>query len=103
MVVAFSLWHLSFGGLKTLRQKNVVTGIPEISVPLKVCEECVVSKQSRSQFPKGKSWRANDVLELVHSDICGPINPSSNGGKETSLLSSMIFSEKLGCIFYRKN
>lgn len=30
---------------------------------------------------KGKSWRANEVLELVHSDICGPITPSYNGRK----------------------
>lgn len=29
----------------------------------------------------GKTWIAKDVLELVHSDLCGPINPTSNGGK----------------------
>nr|GLL21891.1 uncharacterized protein LOC109151979 [Ipomoea trifida] len=44
-----------------------------------VCEECVVSKQHLNQFPQKGSWRASRPLELVHSDICGPINPSSNG------------------------
>ncbi|RVW73046.1 Retrovirus-related Pol polyprotein from transposon RE1 [Vitis vinifera] len=44
-----------------------------------VCEECVVGKQHRSQFPQGKSRRAKNVLELVHSDIYDPINPTSNG------------------------
>ena len=77
----FHYGHLSFGGLKTLQQKNMVTGLPQISTPSQIYEECVVSKQHRSKFPKGKSWRVKEVLQLVYSDICGPINPTSNGGK----------------------
>ena len=76
----FRYGHLNFGDLKTLQKKNMVTGLPQIQTP-QICEECVIGKQHRYQFPKGKSWRANKVLELVHSDICGPINPTSNGGK----------------------
>ncbi|KAL0287793.1 UNVERIFIED_CONTAM: Retrovirus-related Pol polyprotein from transposon TNT 1-94 [Sesamum angustifolium] len=53
----FRYGHLHFGGLKTLQQKN------------------------RDSFSKGKSWRAKQVLELIHSDLCGPIDPISNGGK----------------------
>jgi len=59
----------------------MVIGLPQIIVPSKVCEECVVGKQHCSQFPLEKSWRSKNVLELIHSNICGPINPSSNGGK----------------------
>ncbi|TXG73414.1 hypothetical protein EZV62_001993 [Acer yangbiense] len=59
----------------------MVTGLPQIIAPSEVCEECVVSKQHRNQFPQGKSWRAKKQLELVHSDLCRSINPSSNGGK----------------------
>ena len=58
-----------------------MTGLPQIIAPSQVCEECVVGKQNCSQFPKNKSWREKDVLELVHSHIYGHINPSSNGGK----------------------
>ena len=81
MALAFRYGHLNFVGLKTLQQKDKVTSLPQITIPSQVCEECVVSKQHRSQFPQGKSWRAKSVLELIHSDICGLINPSSNGGK----------------------
>ena len=77
----FCYGHLSFGGLKTLQQKNMVAGLPQIRIPSQVCEECVVGKQHRSQFSQGKSWRAKVALELIHSDICGPITPCSNGGK----------------------
>lgn len=73
--------HLSFGGLKTLQQKNMVAGLPKFESPSEICEECVVSKQHRDPFPKGKSSRATKALELVHSDLCGPIKPMSNGGK----------------------
>ena len=58
----FRYGHLSFGGLKTLQQKNMVTGLPQISILSQVCEECVVGKQHRSQFPQGNSWRAKGVL-----------------------------------------
>lgn len=55
--------------------------LPPIQTSSQICEECVVSKQHRDHFPKRKSQRAKKVLELVHPDICGPINPTSNGGK----------------------
>ncbi|GKV36625.1 hypothetical protein SLEP1_g44733 [Rubroshorea leprosula] len=71
--------HLNFGGLKQLQQKNMVTGLPVFESPSTVCEECVVSKQHRDPFPKGRSTRARRLLEIVYPDICGPINPVSNG------------------------
>ena len=77
----FCYGHLSFSGLKTLQQKNMMTSLPQISTSSQVCEACIVGKQHRSQFPQGKSWRAKSVLELIHSNICGPITPWSNGGK----------------------
>ncbi|KAL5836715.1 hypothetical protein ACOSQ3_013884 [Xanthoceras sorbifolium] len=40
----FRYSHLNFGGLKTLQQKNMVTGLPQITASSEVCEECVVSK-----------------------------------------------------------
>lgn len=95
----FRYGHLSFGGLKALEEKNMVTGLPKIAVPSKICEECVVSKQQRSKFPKGKSWRAKDVLELIHSDICGPINPTSNGGKRYLITFTDDFSRKTWVYF----
>ena len=77
----FRYGHLSFGGLSTLERKNMVAELPKIVVSSQVYEECVVSKQHCAQFPQGKSWRAKNVLELVHSNTYDPINPTSNGGK----------------------
>lgn len=73
----FRYGHLNFDGLRTLKQKNMVFGLPKLEHPEEVCEERVIGKH-RDQFPKVKTWRAKRSLELVHSDICRPINPISN-------------------------
>ena len=69
----FIFGHLNFGGLKLLHTKNMVKGLPLIDRPERVCEGCIFGKQHRETFPVGKSYRARTPLEIVHSDICGPM------------------------------
>jgi hypothetical protein len=45
-----------------------------------VCEHCMAGKQTRASFKCHDSSRKNDVLELVHSDVCGPLKVRSVGG-----------------------
>lgn len=49
----FHYGHLNFNGLKTLQQKEMVTGLPPIQSFPRVCEECAIGKQHRDSFPKG--------------------------------------------------
>lgn len=37
--------------------------------------------QQGDPFPKGKTQKAKELLEIVHSNLYRPINPTSNGGK----------------------
>lgn len=46
----------------------------------KFCEGCVLGKQARTSFPREARYRAKKPLELIHTDICGPITPMSLGG-----------------------
>lgn len=80
----------------------MVTGLPQIRSTSRVCEDCVIGKQHRDQFPKGKSWRAKKVLELVHSDLCGPINPTSNGGKRYFIMFIDDYSRKTWVYFLQE-
>jgi hypothetical protein len=80
-------WHLRFGhlhfnGLKLLSFGGMVHGLPQIDSTNHVCEGCVLGKQSRLSFPSGTSWKAKTPLQLVHTDICGPLNPISFGGNK---------------------
>jgi len=43
-----------------------------------VCVECIKDKQTKAK--RLGAYRASDVLELIHTDICGPFpTPSWNG------------------------
>jgi len=77
----------------------MVKGLPQIEAPSYVCEECVIAKQHRESFPKESTWRANQVLQLVHSDICGPMNPTSNSNKRYFITFIDDFSRKTWVYF----
>lgn len=97
--MALSLWTSNFWLIENTSTKNIVTSLPKITHPSKIYEESVVGKQRRNQFSKRKSWRAKDVLELVHSDLCGPIKLSSNGGKNYLITFTDDFSRKTWVYF----
>ena len=44
------------------------------------CEGCAHGKQKRAPFPKGQATRTSEILEIVHSDVCGPMQENSLGG-----------------------
>eukprot|EP00253_Pinus_taeda_P003561 PITA_03561 len=72
--------HLNFGGLNLLHRKGMVRGLPLIEKPDSLCEGCILGKQHKERFPAGKSIRAKAPLEIVHSDVCGPMQVPSLGG-----------------------
>lgn len=44
------LWHCRFGhqsfkGLRTLKYKKMVKGLPMLKTPSKLCEDCLIEKQ----------------------------------------------------------
>jgi hypothetical protein len=86
--------HLSFKGLNTLAKKQMVKGLPELAEAEEKCVDCLTGKQSRDSIPKQANWRASTKLELVHSDICGPITPQSNGGSRYFITFTDDFSRK---------
>lgn len=62
------------------------------------CKTCAKNKITKSPYPIS-SHRAEKVLELVHSDICGPFEPSLRGFKYFVTFiddkSNMIFLDAL--------
>ncbi|KAL8160069.1 LOW QUALITY PROTEIN: hypothetical protein V2J09_001606 [Rumex salicifolius] len=91
--------HLSFKGLHTLQEKEMVVGLPAFGQEKGVCESCLKGKQHRLPFPKHSSWRADNKLQLVHSDLCGPISPPSNSGKRYLIRFIDDFSRKTWVFF----
>ena len=81
------MWHKRFGhfhytALKHLHHKGLTQGLPVICDEKNVCQVCQFGKQSRLSFPVDKAWRAYERLQLIHTDVCGPMKtPSLNGSK----------------------
>lgn len=74
------LGHLNFASMKKMKQEEIVYGLPVIADSRDVCEGCVKGKHHREKFDQGEAWRAKHPLELVHTDLCGPMQAESIGG-----------------------
>jgi hypothetical protein len=80
------LGHQNFGALQTMARTGMVRGLPTLGHVDQLCEACLDDKQRRRLFPQAADYRATDVLELVHADLCGPISPSTPGGRKYFML-----------------
>ncbi|CAL2225182.1 unnamed protein product [Prunus armeniaca] len=65
--------HLNFTSLKLLQDQGMVLRLPEIKPVNEVCEGCTFGKHCKYSFPKETTSRATIPLELVHTDVCGPM------------------------------
>ena len=78
--------HLHFRTLNNLSIKAMVRGIPHIKHVHAFCDGYAIGKQHRTQFPRATAFHAENPLELVHTDLCGPVTPPTAGGKRYFLL-----------------
>lgn len=71
------LGHLGYSNLEKLIKHKMVNGLNEnIEInKIKFCEACVNGKMTR--LPFRQRTRAKRILEIIHSDVCGPISPTS--------------------------
>ncbi|KAI3721795.1 hypothetical protein L2E82_32813 [Cichorium intybus] len=100
------LWHQRYGhlhiqGLQLLKNKQMVDDLPVIKSLEKVCESCMAGKQSRKSFPVEKAKRADDILEIVHADLWGPMRTESLAGSKYFLLFTDDFS-RMSWVYFLK-
>jgi len=46
-----------------------------------VCETCIKGKMTRQPFPKNSSSETEQPLDLIHTDVCGPMQTMTPGKK----------------------
>ena len=86
--------------LEVLR-KMVTSGmVKDAKMPAKssgpsVCRGCQQGKMVQKPFPSNRDKRSYDTFELLHFDICGPMEEVSIGGSRYLLL---IVDEASGCM-----
>ena len=70
-----------------LFSERMVEGIPELkSTHEGICKGCALGKNIKKPFPSSNN-RSKEILDLIHSDVCGPMPVKSLGG--SSLLRNL--------------
>ena len=77
--MASSTWTLGLSNMKVLRD-GMVTGIKFQEQGTLCCESCLMGGQTKQPFNKKGGTRVKEILELVHSDVCGPMSEKSVSG-----------------------
>lgn len=78
------LWHQRMGHLnyQNLQKLNEATEGMDVKIDQErnvTCSTCLQGKQTRQPF-KHTGTRASSLLEVIHSDVCGPMEEKSLGG-----------------------
>lgn len=66
-----------------------------------VCGPCQSGKQSREKAPQSTNQKAVCILDLIHSDVCGPLTPALLSGTLYFFTITDDFSRKYWVYFIR--
>lgn len=100
----FRLAHLGTEAVRKLSRED--NEIPKLAVvPRCVCLGCIYGKMSRKPFPSLLlDSRATQPLEIVHTDITGPVTSQSLGGAIYLLMFTDGYTRfKIGYLIKRKS
>ena len=103
-VKSLERWHQIMGhcNLKDiLALENVVNGMRITDKKDFDCDTCVMGKmtQIRSRVP-GKG--ASKILDLVHCDLAGPIQPEAKGGYRYAISFTVVISSVIMIYFLKE-
>ena len=81
--------------------ENMVIGLPKLNKDhSSICKGCTLGKNTKSSF-HDSTRKTNNVLELIHSGLCGPMSIPSLGGFWYYILFIDDFSRKTWIYFLK--
>lgn len=99
----YELWHRRMGHLGAANlQKlpNIVEGLKGVNLKSpnqEICEGCMNGRQNRLPFDDSTS--SYELLELIHSDVCGPMQTLSIGGSRYVITFTDHYSHTTKCYY----
>ena len=66
-----------------------------------MCKQCQLGKMTKSSF-KSKTYTSNEVLELVHTDLCGPIEVQNYKQDKYIILFVYDYSRMMTVMFLKQ-
>ena len=83
--LSISVWHQRLGhsnhqNILKMFKLNVTNGLnlENNNLPSSPCHGCILGKMQRSHFPN-TGTRATNIGDLIHTDVCGPMETMSLG------------------------
>lgn len=103
----FNLWHRRYGhlnckDLSRLSSFSMVNGLPNLNAMQIDCEACIRGKQTRLSFPHKNEKSSTEILQLIHTDLCGPMKCESMGRSIYFATFIDDFSRKVYVYFLRQ-
>nr|GEV14325.1 integrase, catalytic region, zinc finger, CCHC-type, peptidase aspartic, catalytic [Tanacetum cinerariifolium] len=96
------LSHLNFDYINLLLKKDIVIGLPKLKyVKDQLCYSCELSKEKRSSFKSKAVPSSKGRLNLLHMDLCGPMQVASINGKKYILVFVDDYSRYTWTLFLR--
>ncbi|GJS60942.1 retrovirus-related pol polyprotein from transposon TNT 1-94 [Tanacetum coccineum] len=86
------LWHcrlsyLNFDTINLLSKNNIVNGLPKLKfIKDHMCSSCELGKAKRKSFHTKTTPSSKRRLQLLHMDLCGPMQVESINGKKYVLV-----------------
>ena len=104
--VSTLMWHYRFGHINSTTLNRMVkqklcAGLPLHLNPIELCEGCILGKSSHKSHPKSSNI-STQLNQLVHSDLCGPMETSSLTGSHYFLTFIDDFSRYTTVYFLKK-
>lgn len=101
------VWHRRYGHqnvvtLNKMKNEKIVEGLEIINKMNSKCENCIIGKAAKNSFTSHKEITTKDVLELVHMDLCGPIQEPSLAGSKYMYLLVDDYTRKV-FVYFLKN
>lgn len=98
------LWHKRLGhfhvrGMQRMIASEAVRGMPYLHFLTKTCSGCQLGKHARTKILREATHHASRILELVHSDVCGPFKINSTRGARYFVTFVDDLSQKLWIYF----
>ena len=101
------LWHVRLGHasltyLKMLQKNEKSLQHIKFDESIRECEVCILSKMEKLPFKINRS-RADRPLQLIHSDIMGPIKPISWPGQKRYIITFVDYYSRYAKIYCLKS
>ena len=71
------LGHIGIKCMKKIHADGLLESLDYES--LGTCEPCLMGKMTKTPFSRTME-RATDLLEIIHTDVCGPMNVEAHNG-----------------------